>query len=367
MAKRCKKGLGILFVSSLLICGCTGEIPLIPSNAPAGTQAVEGTASAVQETTKTETDVQESSDSSERTQPAPESRQEATLPEETLPLASTVEETLPPVTEPPATEPPVTEPPVTEPPATEPPVTEPPATEPPVIETTASSGGEVVVNGYVVTTTPANFNGHTVCIDPGHQEAGMNEPEPVGPGADVMKKKLTTGTSGIATGQAEYVLNLTASLQMKEVLLAKGYRVVMIRETHVCPMSNRERALASNESGAEIFIRMHANSLDDSSVYGMMTMVPSAANPYVAYLAPESHRLSDLVRINACRVCGAYDRGEMVTDTMTGINWSTIPVVIMEMGFMSNPEEDTRLADPAYTRLLVTGMCEGIDQYFGLA
>ena len=106
----------------------------------------------------------------------------------------------------------------------------------------------------------SSSNGHIVCIDAGHQQAGISEQEPNGPGSSVMKAKLTTGTSGVATGLAEYQLNLDVSQMLQQELLNRGYQVVMIRTTNDCAMSNAERAVYANESGAEIFVRIHANS-----------------------------------------------------------------------------------------------------------
>ena len=118
----------------------------------------------------------------------------------------------------------------------------------------------------------SSSNGHIVCIDAGHQQAGISEQEPNGPGSSVMKAKLTTGTSGVATGLAEYQLNLDVSQMLQQELLNRGYQVVMIRTTNDCAMSNAERAVYANESGAEIFVRIHANSDNSASAAGALTM-----------------------------------------------------------------------------------------------
>lgn len=213
-------------------------------------------------------------------------------------------------------------------------------------------------------TPSANGGGRIVCIDAGHQQHGISDTEPNGPGSTEMKAKLTTGTQGVATGKTEYQLNLEVSLLLKQELLNRGYQVVMIRETNDCPASNAERAITANESGASIFVRIHANSSTDSSTNGCLTMAPTAANPYVSYLAAPSQSLSQSIVNHICANTGFRNIGVLGTDNMTGINWCTIPVSIVEMGYMSNPDEDVKMSDPTYQSLIASGIADGIDEYF---
>ncbi len=208
-------------------------------------------------------------------------------------------------------------------------------------------------------------NGYLIVIDAGHQGKGNSNKEPDGPGSSTMKAKVTSGTSGCVSGWDEYQLNLVVSLKLKEELLARGYRVAMIRETHEINISNMTRAEAANKLGADAFIRIHANSSTDSSVYGALTACQTAANPYNADLYAECRRLSDCVLDGFVEATGAYKRSVWETDTMSGINWCKVPVTIVEMGFMSNPQEDTLMATDEYQNKMVQGMANGIDAYFG--
>jgi len=216
-------------------------------------------------------------------------------------------------------------------------------------------------------TLPADFDpdGIVVVIDPGHQGKWNSGKEPDGPGSTIMKTKVSAGTTGCATGINEYVLNLEVSLKLKDELKARGYQVVMIRETHNINISNSERAKFANNLGADAFIRIHANSTTSSSVSGVETICQTANNPYNASLYDECRRLSDCVLDEFVKSTGAKKRHVWETDTMSGINWCQVPVTILEMGFMSNPEEDRLLNDDAYQDKMVEGIANGIDKYFG--
>lgn len=209
-------------------------------------------------------------------------------------------------------------------------------------------------------------NGHIVAIDAGHQRKGNSEKEPLGPGSSEMKAKVSSGTTGRYTNVAEYMVNLDVSLLLRDELVRRGYQVVMIRETHDVNISNSERAEIANTSGAEIFIRIHCNGVDDSSVNGALTMAPTAANPYVGYMASECDKLSQVIIDKYCEATGFKNLGIQHTDNMSGINWCKIPVTIVEMGFMTNAQDDAKLVDPYMQAKIAQGLANGVDSYFGL-
>lgn len=203
-----------------------------------------------------------------------------------------------------------------------------------------------------------------VAIDPGHQREQMTQQEPIGPGASETKPMVSSGTEGVVTGVPEYQVNLEVSMKLKNILEAKGYAVYMVRETNDVKLSNQERAQMANGSGASVFLRLHCNSDDSSSANGALTMCPTSENPYCGEIASDSKKLSSLVGSSLCRRTGARNRGVIETDQMSGINWCEIPVTIIEMGFMSNPQEDQKLSDDQYQKRLAEGIAEGVDRYF---
>ena len=205
-----------------------------------------------------------------------------------------------------------------------------------------------------------------ICIDPGHQRHANLSQEPIGPGASETKYKVTGGASGCVTHVPEYKLVLRVSKKLRRELKNRGYKVIMTRTTHDVDLSNSERAKIANDAGADVFIRIHANSDDSSSVKGALTCAPSSSNRYLSKrVRRRSQKLSKQVLNSFCAATGARNRGVMYTDAMSGINWCTVPVTIMEMGFMSNPEEDRLMEDADYQDKMVKGMADGIDAFLG--
>ena len=61
---------------------------------------------------------------------------------------------------------------------------------------------------------------------------------------------------------------------------------------------------------------------------------------------------------------GFANLGVSYYDNMTGINWSSVPVTIVEMGFMTNKQDDQQMSDPEFQDTMAQGIADGIDSYF---
>lgn len=216
---------------------------------------------------------------------------------------------------------------------------------------------------------------YVVVIDAGHQRYGMTDKEPNGPGSDVMKAMVSSGTYGRFTDVPEYELNLKVALALRDELMSRGYTVVMVRETHDVEVSNVGRAQIANkyapseENGyiSTVNVRIHANGSDNANSNGALMCAPTKNNPYkIGELYEECLALANAIIDPYCESTGIKKCASHILygDNMTGTNWCEVPTTILEMGFMTNRQDDLRMQTEGFSENAASGIADGIETFF---
>ena len=206
------------------------------------------------------------------------------------------------------------------------------------------------------------LKGLVIGVDAGHQARSDSELEPVAPGSSTLKKKVSSGTRGVETGVYEYEVNLAVALLLRDLLKEAGATVVMTRESHDVNISNVERATLFNDKKVDLGVRLHCNGSEDKSVRGAFMLVPKDKDyPYYGdcVLAAE-HILKAYGEATGIGI----KKGITYRSDQTGFNWCKRPVTNIEMGHMTNPDEDKLLTSASFQKKMARGVYNGIVSYF---
>jgi N-acetylmuramoyl-L-alanine amidase len=221
--------------------------------------------------------------------------------------------------------------------------------------------------------------GPIVMLDPGH---GGKDPGAIG-----------------VSGTYEKLIALETALTLKRLLEADGaYRVVLTR-SHDRFVPLEERVALAQDAGAALFVSMHADALSDHKVRGasIYTNAPDASDPQTAALArrensadryTRAHRHRDALEVeqviaNLVRQ-DTQDRSALISQTLVGslddelpmlpnperhagfvvLQSASIPSVLVEMGFMSNPRDEAALRKASHRLVVAHAMRRAVDLYF---
>lgn len=201
---------------------------------------------------------------------------------------------------------------------------------------------------------PYDLTGMLIVIDPGHQKHANYETEPVAPWSDERKIKVSAGTTGVATERPEYEVTLEIGLMMRDYLESMGAKVIMTRTENDVNISNIERAMIAVNNKADVFLRLHCDDAGNSTARGVGVFVCSRGE-----LADKQVGWGDMLGDAMASATGARYRGCNASEVYSGLNWATsVPSFLLEMGFMSNPEDDRQLSDPDYQKLICKGAAD---------
>lgn len=182
-----------------------------------------------------------------------------------------------------------------------------------------------------------------IVLDPGH---GGSDSGAVGPGKTQEKDDT-----------------LAIAMKVKSLLENGGAKVVMTRTTDVDVYGPNAsgvdelgaRCDVANTRKADLFLSIHCNSFTNSSVNGAAT-----------YYYPKSDYdllFAQALQNSYIQATGLQDRGTFQANFYV-VKHTTMPAALIELAFISNPDEEKKLADNQFQQTMAQGIAQGIDSFF---
>lgn len=181
-----------------------------------------------------------------------------------------------------------------------------------------------------------------VVIDPGH---GGKDPGAVSP-----------------NGTKEKDVVLAISHKLNEGLEAKGYNTLMIRNEDFF-VDKRERANIANMNQGDIFISIHANAFEENpKVSGIEILYcPTNSNKVDRR---NNYQLAKIISQEMGKALNAENRGLVKAPNTVVVRDTKMPAILIETGFLTNPEEEELIKDEDYQNKMVESIIIGIEKYF---
>lgn len=177
---------------------------------------------------------------------------------------------------------------------------------------------------------------------------------------------LDPGHGGIYSGAKhnnvrEADVNLAVALKLRDRLVRSGAKVILTRtdDNNLTPIGSsltadlQARVDVAKKSGADIFISLHANVSPDTNTTGPTSYYPTG----------QSSNLAHALQISIVNKTGTLDNGIRPANFYVLIK-NDVPATLIEMGFLTNPDEAARLIDDTYQNQLADSICNGIVTYF---
>ena len=238
------------------------------------------------------------------------------------------------------------------------------------------NSGKYIVHGYIVDASGKN-------IGFGATSADVVAPKKIGSASrgnyDVLNKVvyLDAGHGGYDPGASyfgisEKSLTLAIQSRVKAKLEAEGYQVVTTRtsDTYV-DLTDRSRA--ANASESDIFVSIHINASGSSAAQGIETYYYQPYAEYPSRINATYHAnptrlsmsdtLANAIQSSLINATGAQNQG-VKRQTFAVLRETTAPAVLLELGFLSNPQEAARLNTSAYQETLANAIVAGIKSYY---
>jgi N-acetylmuramoyl-L-alanine amidase len=188
-------------------------------------------------------------------------------------------------------------------------------------------------DGGLPSPRPSQARRGLIVIDPGH---GGKDPGAV--------SKL---------GYYEKEVNLAVAKRLDSMLRQRGFETMLTRHSDVY-VSLGERADLANRHGADLFVSIHADSVDSSSPHGYSV--------YIARVASSRSRQLAQALIQDLASTGIYNRGLHKANYQVLVK-TRCPAVLIEMGFVSNPWDAQRLREPGTQHSLAQAIARALERF----
>ncbi len=224
------------------------------------------------------------------------------------------------------------------------------------------SADALMLSGEALAVATEVLEGRVIGIDPGHQTRADYGLETLAPDSELTKIRQSAGCFGVRSGVPEYRINLLVAKKVAVLLESCGAMAVMTRTSSDVSLSNIERAELINKSDAAIWIRLHCNAAPDPEMSAPCVLTPSPR------VTPDIYEFSlylgECMSLSFGSAVGAEHVELVSLENQAGFNWSQIPVITLEMGYLSNAKNDALLNSDAYQTRCALGIFYGILSYY---
>ena len=209
------------------------------------------------------------------------------------------------------------------------------------------------------------LSGVTVCVDPGHAGRGVDlyVVEPLGPGISGTHKTTNGQAQGVVTRRYESTVVLEVGMKLRNALLSEGASVVMTREDQETAVTNVRRAEIAAEAGADFFIRLHCDNSGNKDARGIFVYIPLSSANAKAVADAETYFSYGETMLRALQAATGVTKGTVrQNNSYVASNWATMPAFLVEIGFMSNAQDDVLISTPEYQEQLVSGFVDAVEE-----
>ena len=225
---------------------------------------------------------------------------------------------------------------------------------------TRASGVKEIAKIHVVGENTKPLSGLVIGVNAGHQKTPNYTQYPIEPGSSKTSAANKSGTRGKFSRTEEYVITLQISLKLEKLLVENGAQVVMIRRSNNVKLTNIQRSTIMNNAGCDLALNLHCNGSGSPDVSGISTYYRAKGN-WVSESAAFARELQN----GMLAATGAKNEGTHKSYNYMSLNYSTVPALMIEMGYLSSRVEDPLLNTDEYQMKLAQGLLNGIQSAFG--